>query len=166
MMRARDIGRKIIAPSTARPALVRIVERQGNLVNVPELAARVKKVRRTMRIASVAQSERRARDDACASGRRQQAARCRREGGVSRRAPKDRLAIKPRLKRREADWMCALRTRRAAWRIRLGCEAPEPEFGCRHRKQELVGEQGKARFDPQNVGGGKARGPRTSCQHR
>jgi hypothetical protein len=56
MMLARALGRKIVTPSTARPALVRIIERHGNLANVPELARRVKKVRRTMRVASVAQS--------------------------------------------------------------------------------------------------------------
>jgi hypothetical protein len=56
MMLAGALGRKIVTPSTARPALVRIVERHGNLTNVPELARRVKKVRRTMRVASVSQS--------------------------------------------------------------------------------------------------------------
>src|SRR6516162_4712456 len=82
------------------------------------------------------------------------------------RLPQQRLAIARSLEAEQAHAPLSFCRVMPACSARFGREPAKLELRSRDRKPQLVREQEKARFDPQNVRGGESRRTRMAGKHR
>src|SRR5262245_16045652 len=102
------VGQQIVPPTTARPLLARIVERQRNLANFMKSSRRIDEPLDARAGGGIAQSQDCIRHDAAACRGREQAAGRGREARAPLLLPQHRLAIADRLEAQEAHASLAL----------------------------------------------------------